>query len=73
MKNTTRAGDSPGDPQGQTVSPGAGEADPGGEESHPKESDLRPDREVRAELQGCDLWKRFYEIGTEMIITKAGR
>ncbi|XP_077957634.1 T-box transcription factor TBX22 isoform X1 [Gasterosteus aculeatus] len=73
MKNTTRAGDSPGDPQGQTVSPGAGEADPGGEESHPKESDPRPDREVRAELQGCDLWKRFYEIGTEMIITKAGR
>uniref|UniRef100_A0A3Q3M9N8 T-box transcription factor 22 n=1 Tax=Mastacembelus armatus TaxID=205130 RepID=A0A3Q3M9N8_9TELE len=30
-------------------------------------------REVRVELQGSELWKRFYEIGTEMIITKAGR
>ncbi|XP_030642949.1 T-box transcription factor TBX18 [Chanos chanos] len=29
--------------------------------------------EVRADLQGSDLWKRFHEIGTEMIITKAGR
>ncbi|XP_068451279.1 T-box transcription factor TBX22 [Clinocottus analis] len=44
-----------------------------GEESKPKESDCRPDRDVRAELQGSELWKRFYEIGTEMIITKAGR
>uniref|UniRef100_A0A8C2WBW5 T-box transcription factor 22 n=1 Tax=Cyclopterus lumpus TaxID=8103 RepID=A0A8C2WBW5_CYCLU len=41
--------------------------------SKPKESDCRPDREVRAELQGSELWKRFYDIGTEMIITKAGR
>uniref|UniRef100_A0A8D3AJF8 T-box domain-containing protein n=1 Tax=Scophthalmus maximus TaxID=52904 RepID=A0A8D3AJF8_SCOMX len=30
-------------------------------------------QEVRVELQGSELWKRFYEIGTEMIITKAGR
>ncbi|XP_072553036.1 T-box transcription factor TBX18 isoform X1 [Salminus brasiliensis] len=30
-------------------------------------------QEVRVELQGADLWKRFHEIGTEMIITKAGR
>ncbi|XP_064186003.1 T-box transcription factor TBX22 [Anguilla rostrata] len=29
--------------------------------------------EVRVELQGSDLWNRFHEIGTEMIITKAGR
>ncbi|KAM4713227.1 T-box transcription factor TBX18 isoform 2-T2 [Anableps anableps] len=29
--------------------------------------------ETRVELQGSDLWKRFHEIGTEMIITKAGR
>uniref|UniRef100_A0A3Q1GCJ8 T-box transcription factor 22 n=1 Tax=Acanthochromis polyacanthus TaxID=80966 RepID=A0A3Q1GCJ8_9TELE len=43
------------------------------EENKPKESDCRPDREVRVELQGSELWKRFYEIGTEMIITKAGR
>ncbi|NP_001267592.1 T-box 18 L homeolog [Xenopus laevis] len=28
---------------------------------------------VRVDLQGAELWKRFHEIGTEMIITKAGR
>uniref|UniRef100_A0A8C4QNH1 T-box transcription factor 18 n=1 Tax=Eptatretus burgeri TaxID=7764 RepID=A0A8C4QNH1_EPTBU len=28
---------------------------------------------VRVELQGAELWKRFHSIGTEMIITKAGR
>uniref|UniRef100_A0A3B3YFG0 T-box domain-containing protein n=1 Tax=Poecilia mexicana TaxID=48701 RepID=A0A3B3YFG0_9TELE len=55
----------PGDAPGQS---GPEESDPG-----PEESDSRPDREVRAELQGSELWKRFYEIGTEMIITKAGR
>ncbi|XP_078066565.1 T-box transcription factor TBX22-like [Mustelus asterias] len=27
----------------------------------------------QVELQGTELWKRFHEIGTEMIITKAGR
>ncbi|KAL6117965.1 tbx22 [Pungitius sinensis] len=73
MKNTTTAEDSPDDPQRQAVRSGAEEEDPSGEEGKLKESDRRPDREVRAELQGCDLWKRFYEIGTEMIITKAGR
>lgn len=54
---------------------GAEESDPSGEESKPTESDCRPDRDrgVRVELQGSELWKRFYEIGTEMIITKAGR
>ncbi|XP_075959996.1 T-box transcription factor TBX22 [Anarhichas minor] len=68
-----RAEDTCCDPERQTVGSGAEEADPSGEESKPKESDCRPDREVRAELQGSELWKRFYEIGTEMIITKAGR
>ncbi|XP_048386794.1 T-box transcription factor TBX18 isoform X3 [Stegostoma tigrinum] len=29
--------------------------------------------DIHVELQGADLWKRFHEIGTEMIITKAGR
>ncbi|XP_059837257.1 T-box transcription factor TBX18 [Hypanus sabinus] len=29
--------------------------------------------DIHAELQGADLWKRFHDIGTEMIITKAGR
>ncbi|XP_064933463.1 T-box transcription factor TBX22 isoform X2 [Columba livia] len=28
---------------------------------------------VQVELQGAELWRRFHEIGTEMIITKAGR
>lgn len=62
------------DPQRQTVRSRAEEVDPsGGEENKPGESDSRPDREVRVELQGSELWKRFFEIGTEMIITKAGR
>ncbi|KAI3351967.1 hypothetical protein L3Q82_020786 [Scortum barcoo] len=61
------------DPDRQTVRPRAEEVEPGGEEDKPRESDCRPDREVRVELQGSELWKRFYEIGTEMIITKAGR
>lgn len=43
------------------------------EETKAKGGDKHPDREVRVELQGSELWKRFYEIGTEMIITKAGR
>ncbi|XP_054890427.1 T-box transcription factor TBX22 [Poeciliopsis prolifica] len=55
----------PGDAPGQS---GPEEPDAG-----PEESDSRTDTEVRAELQGSELWKRFYEIGTEMIITKAGR
>nr|XP_061792590.1 T-box transcription factor TBX22-like [Nerophis lumbriciformis] len=38
-----------------------------------KPIDNSPDRELRVELQGSELWKRFFEIGTEMIITKAGR
>ncbi|MEQ2198862.1 hypothetical protein XENOCAPTIV_019670 [Xenoophorus captivus] len=60
-----RPGETSGDPPGHS---GTEESDPCGEES-----DSRPDREVRAELQGSELWKRFHEIGTEMIITKAGR
>ena len=28
---------------------------------------------IRVELQGRRLWRIFYEIGTEMIITKVGR
>ncbi|GLD61933.1 T-box transcription factor TBX22 [Lates japonicus] len=62
------------EPQRQTVRSGAEESDADhGGENKPKENDCRPDREVRVELQGSELWKRFYEIGTEMIITKAGR
>lgn len=32
-----------------------------------------PDPKVKVTLENEDLWKRFYEIGTEMIITKMGR
>ncbi|KAL0974391.1 hypothetical protein UPYG_G00219840 [Umbra pygmaea] len=42
----------------------------------PQVSGSEPGREsveVQVELQGSDLWTRFHEIGTEMIITKAGR
>ena len=28
---------------------------------------------IQVELQGSELWKSFHDIGTEMIITKAGR
>ncbi|CDQ93949.1 unnamed protein product [Oncorhynchus mykiss] len=53
------------------------DSEPGREErTRTGESDSNPGREeseVRVELQGSDLWTRFHEIGTEMIITKAGR
>uniref|UniRef100_UPI0037E9AE92 T-box transcription factor TBX22 n=1 Tax=Semicossyphus pulcher TaxID=241346 RepID=UPI0037E9AE92 len=69
-----RTEDTPSDPERQTVRSSAEESDHSGEENKPKERDCRADRsEVRVELQGSELWKRFYEIGTEMIITKAGR
>lgn len=61
------------DPPKQAVPARADQLDPDEEENKPKASDDRPIREVRLELQGSELWKRFYEIGTEMIITKAGR
>ncbi|KAJ8283107.1 hypothetical protein COCON_G00056260 [Conger conger] len=41
--------------------------------------DIDPDsarfsmEDVRVELQCADLWRRFHDIGTEMIVTKAGR
>ncbi|XP_010864386.2 T-box transcription factor TBX22 isoform X2 [Esox lucius] len=53
-----------------------GETEPGKEERRSRESDSntrREDSDIRVELQGSDLWTRFHEIGTEMIITKAGR
>ncbi|XP_061225712.1 T-box transcription factor TBX18-like, partial [Neopsephotus bourkii] len=36
-------------------------------------SPLAAPQAPRVDLQGAELWKRFHEIGTEMIITKAGR
>ena len=32
-----------------------------------------PTSGITVELLGQDLWKKFYKLGTEMIITKAGR
>ncbi|KAL1766224.1 T-box transcription factor TBX22 isoform X1 [Sigmodon hispidus] len=43
-----------------------------GGESNGQES-LQGKDIIQVELQGSDLWKRFHDIGTEMIITKAGR
>ena len=31
------------------------------------------DPNVKVTLENEDLWRRFHEIGTEMIITKMGR
>ena len=28
---------------------------------------------ISVQLANRDLWRKFYDIGTEMIITKAGR
>ncbi|CAL1582993.1 unnamed protein product [Knipowitschia caucasica] len=44
------------------------ELGPGACDSPPASMD-----EIQVELQCADLWKRFHDIGTEMIITKAGR
>lgn len=73
VDSTRRPDETSCDPGRQTVRSGADEAGSGREESKPKKSDYCPESEVRVELQGSELWKRFYEIGTEMIITKAGR
>ncbi|XP_020663360.3 T-box transcription factor TBX22 [Pogona vitticeps] len=45
-----------------------------GEVSAPLLGDSKePGGAIQVDLQGSELWKRFHEIGTEMIITKAGR
>ncbi|NXW99553.1 TBX22 factor, partial [Larus smithsonianus] len=43
------------------------------EEKRPKAGAESREAGVQVELQGSELWRRFHEIGTEMIITKAGR
>ena len=30
-------------------------------------------KDIKVTLEGRELWQKFHEIGTEMIITKAGR
>ncbi|XP_052538855.1 T-box transcription factor TBX18 [Tympanuchus pallidicinctus] len=51
------------------ASPGGGGSPKGSGPASPLPAPQAP----RVELQGAELWKRFHEIGTEMIITKAGR
>lgn len=46
------------------------EDEPTEEKSFDAASDLK---NIKVELEGRDLWERFNELGTEMIITKAGR
>ena len=36
-------------------------------------ADTSQSDDIKVELQMTDLWQRFHELGTEMIITKAGR
>ncbi|RMB95460.1 hypothetical protein DUI87_28083 [Hirundo rustica rustica] len=43
------------------------------EEKRPKAGAESRAGGVQVELQGSELWRRFHDIGTEMIITKAGR
>ncbi|KAL7863817.1 hypothetical protein SRHO_G00128010 [Serrasalmus rhombeus] len=50
-----------------------GEARDGAGPGTTTEEPCDPEPQVRVDLQGSDLWRRFHEIGTEMIITKAGR
>ncbi|XP_025790103.1 T-box transcription factor TBX22 [Puma concolor] len=40
---------------------------------HNRGRNLEEKGAIQVELQGSELWKRFHDIGTEMIITKAGR
>lgn len=55
-----------------TALSGCGGGDGGGGDDNGSES-LEEKDVIHVELQGSELWKRFHDIGTEMIITKAGR
>lgn len=39
----------------------------------PEAQDAEVKDDPKAELEAMDLWKRFYSIATEMVITKSGR
>nr|XP_041571019.1 T-box transcription factor TBX18 isoform X1 [Taeniopygia guttata] len=53
---------------------GSPPASPGGSPKGSRPGSPLPTPQApRVDLQGAELWKRFHEIGTEMIITKAGR
>ncbi|XP_066213470.1 T-box transcription factor TBX22 [Saccopteryx leptura] len=50
-----------------------GGGDPGGGNDFNSDESPEGQSAIQVELQGSELWKRFHDIGTEMIITKAGR
>ncbi|XP_036127594.1 T-box transcription factor TBX22 [Molossus molossus] len=52
---------------------GGGGGSSGGSEDLSNGESLEKKDAIQVELQGSELWKRFHAIGTEMIITKAGR
>ncbi|XP_004378965.1 T-box transcription factor TBX22 [Trichechus manatus latirostris] len=56
-----------------TVFSGCGGGGSGGGSSGNSSESLEEKDAIQVELQGSELWKRFHDIGTEMIITKAGR
>lgn len=33
----------------------------------------KQDKNIIISLEGAELWHQFYQVGTEMIITKSGR
>ncbi|EAW98589.1 T-box transcription factor 22 [Homo sapiens] len=45
----------------------------GSDSGYGNSSESLEEKDIQMELQGSELWKRFHDIGTEMIITKAGR
>ncbi|NWI97116.1 TBX22 factor, partial [Pitta sordida] len=60
-------------PEGRDEEPGARPARRAPEAKRPKAGAESREPGVQVELQGSELWRRFHDIGTEMIITKAGR
>ena len=50
-----------------------GGAAPGAPNNNNTNSAANPDPNIKVNLENEDLWKRFHQIGTEMIITKMGR
>lgn len=42
-------------------------------QSRVKAAENQESDDINVELQMRELWQRFFDLGTEMIITKAGR
>ena len=55
-------------PPGRTATtPGGGRVSPG------RPTSCKEMESVRCQLETSELWEKFYQLGTEMIITKSGR